>query len=441
MAKFAPDRPLPRARPLARSLFYLALATLPLELPITQVAHALFANLVGPAYVLFHPFTLLVFAFSMTVVPNFRLSRAEVVRVALLGVCGAGIAISSYFSASDFSLTIKYIYFGIGSATISTLIFGRCRVDQHMAKFFCFGILIWATVLSLAWIYYFLTTTTYSSRLPEKILSLRAPGESIAGQSIFFYLAGNVNKVANYTLLYMLLLGLARWKGLLGAGTYWLAQLLMMTLLVVTFSRGAFVTLAILGAGFAATAALRWRADISQSRRYLVLTSVLLLPVAVSISDGFFWDYWRNLDTVSARIHQATEVGMSVDNLLLGEKAGIAGHQLALLGYGVGNYGLVFFGDPARGTHNLFLDIWTNGGILAALGFLGFLAVSLWGGLRGLVEGWNDDLLIGVAGIVAIVILAFREYDLAYLYATSIGGLLVGGFSGLASADSPSASS
>ena len=293
---------------------------------------------------------------------------------------------------------------------------------------FFFGVFAWALALMVCYAIYFQTTQVYSFRLPERLLALRAPGSSVANESIFFDVAGNVNKVANYALLLIPLSALAYWRRLIPAQLHYANVTLLVVILMVTFSRGAFVAAGILAAIVVAAAAIeKWRRG-RRVRHLVTLSAILVIPVGLSLSDPFFVDYWRNLDTVTARMEQATGVTET------GDGSFPTATLLRLMGYGVGNYGRVEFGDSMRGTHNLFLDIWTNGGAVALAAFASLLAYSAFLGLRRWGQTGSDTSLVGTAGITTLVILGFREYDLAYLYATSMGGILVGIFCGLATA-------
>ncbi|KFL29411.1 hypothetical protein JP75_20870 [Devosia riboflavina] len=395
---------------------------LPLELPITQAAHGVLARHIGDPYILFHPLTLIVV--SLTVAwwtgrenPCWRLEDRLVISLILL--CAAFTAGSSLLKHSDMNLTFRYLYFGFGSIVLAFVLFRSTRWQRIAFRVIPWGVLAWLILLLTSYALFFVTTEVYSSRLPERILALRAPGDSLSRTALFFDVAGNVNKVSNYALVLMVLLHLANIRGFISKHLYWVTQALLIVVLIITFSRGAFSVLFLLALGFCIAAALRFRRDLGAAASYLSLATLLFLPPLASVSDGFFREYWANLETVTSRVDQAAS---------LGEQGG----DTIVFGYGVGNYGEVVFGDPVKGTHNLFLDTWANGGFVAVAAMAALFAVGILFGLRGVAVRWSDERLVGVAGLLAITALGLREYDIAYLYATSIGGFFVGAFVALA---------
>jgi hypothetical protein len=87
-----------------------------------------------------------------------------------------------------------------------------------------------------------------------------------------------------------------------------------------------------------------------------------------------------------------------------------------LLGLGYGSYG-VLTQCLSCGTHNLFLDHWVASGVYGVLVLLGLIA---YGCLKALVA--RDWRLLAVFAV--FFMLAVREYSMAYLTYTSMGGLM-----------------
>jgi O-antigen ligase len=93
----------------------------------------------------------------------------------------------------------------------------------------------------------------------------------------------------------------------------------------------------------------------------------------------------------------------------------------ALYGLGTSGYGMMFFNSNEAGTHNLFLDLWAESGIIAPLLFIACLAVTLLGIVTANRTPRERGLL--AAGLVMLVLLMTREHSVSYLYVTSMGGL------------------
>jgi hypothetical protein len=87
-----------------------------------------------------------------------------------------------------------------------------------------------------------------------------------------------------------------------------------------------------------------------------------------------------------------------------------------LLGIGYGGYGALNQ-CPECGTHNLFLDHWVASGIYGVIILLGLIA---YGTLKSLsMRYWRM-----LAVFAVFFSLAIREYSMAYLTYTSMGGLM-----------------
>jgi len=92
-----------------------------------------------------------------------------------------------------------------------------------------------------------------------------------------------------------------------------------------------------------------------------------------------------------------------------------------LFGSGAGNYGLATFGRPEPETHNYFIDR-----ILAA-GTFGLLAVfvALLAAWIGAARLTGQSRLLVRLSIVSFMLMCVREYSPAYLFRTSLAGVVV----------------
>ena len=92
-----------------------------------------------------------------------------------------------------------------------------------------------------------------------------------------------------------------------------------------------------------------------------------------------------------------------------------------VIGMGVGGYGIEFFDEPLAGTHNLFLDVWMEGGILALLLLILLIACMGLHCFRAR-DSQSIDVLSGVS-VLVLFLLLIREHSPAYLAVTSMGGV------------------
>lgn len=102
------------------------------------------------------------------------------------------------------------------------------------------------------------------------------------------------------------------------------------------------------------------------------------------------------------------------------------------MGLGPGQYGILKVGLPERSTHNLYLDVWLAGGILGISGFVIWIIMAVYSANKGYF-GSDDERrrmcgLFGLLGITAVAVLGLRPYDLTYLYASSMGAVLLAVF-------------
>jgi hypothetical protein len=407
------------------------------ELPITEAAHALLAPQIGWLFLLFHPYTVLVIIALLHVIrqgPPIRHKLREISKwVALLIV---GMVVGSINGAAELDLLSREIWFGCLSIwTFFTL--AAQDEDNRFLVAFASGIACWATFCVLIYIYcaiHFYPTVPEMAKYnwSQLVLSMRAPGFDIPQWLPFEIIAGNVNKVANILVLGALLAAFLydqKRLSLLAAIALYLPIGIM---LLLTFSRGAFVVSLFL-VGLVVVSRLnsaKWTSGVSK-KGIICMSGMLLIPAAVSLSTPTFIHYWTNVQTVSWRIGQWD----SSLSGLIGKKK-IAPHGKSVcnsiaLGCGPGSYGETHFDDPNRTTHNLYLDTVFAAGLL---GLLALLAICL----GPLIKAWRSKCnnvpsreLFGYLGLITIMILSMREYDLAYLYATAMGGALIGTFAAL----------
>lgn len=412
-----------RSTPVARLVLLAGVFLLPMELPFTEAMHFALWRFLGDWYLLAHPFTLLAVGALISGVWSPR--RMDTVLLA----AGIGFLASTVVLHGNLEWAVRYIWFGVLSVTLMA----KCAEDGELVRAFLYGLGTWAVIGLGFYAFYFAGDAGHYSSAAAKIMALRSPGAEIANSSPFFQYLGNMNKAANYAVLGLILALYCEISELIERRAVAVIYAALAGILIVTFSRGA---LAVCGLAAVALFVLSFRVKGARRASMRWPAIAFAVPLLISLSTPAYQAYWRNLDTVQTRLLMAQA---AVTDRSAPKRADLgnmnAGPDVVrgnvLLGYGVGNYGMQNFKDPVRGTHNLFIDIWTDGGILALGAFVFYVLCSLWG-LRRHLLGADPRPFIVAGAIASVVVLGFREYDLAYLYATSLGGALVGLFVGLA---------
>lgn len=239
--------------------------------------------------------------------------------------------------------------------------------------------------------------------------------------SLFSLAMGNANKASNYLLLAMLVAplllqfsntaGLEKRENLRLFRIYTVLAIAMMTL---RFSRLIMLLLPV-------AVYLNWRYSFSSRRA----VQVAIAAMGVSVAVGYVgWDEQINI-VVQYLLYSATPSGEAQG--LLGTGANRfalwseAGHYLTdpgtvLFGMGYGTFGNLE-GCGTCATHNLFLDHWLASGVYGVAILILMITV---GSLKALLI--SDRRMIITFGV--FVLLAFREYTMAYLDVTSMGGIM-----------------
>lgn len=447
----------------------IALFFLPIELIVTQAAHGLFADYIGYLYLIIHPFTALLVC--LILVPGtlrhlFRMPLLSAVPALMLGVL-----VSAVLLDADREMALRFVYFGGLSILVGVVISSHPQAGT-LLKTFLYGSIFWMLVVLCAYAWHL-----HSFEMPDwvtfsnHVLTLRNPGPEAANNMLFFLLIGNVNKVANYAVLITIVAYYLKEIKFISNITFTITCILSAIVSFICFSRGAFVAGSLLAIGIIVVTIY----DYVRFRRYsqtsILYVAMLIAPVLASIATQEFRNYWLDTTTIERRILLASEVGEAgqvyaeetgepappperetpaqpaapaqphiagSDGNLPPSSSGIEDKEEALqegpsfiFGYGIGKYGELHFNNPLAGTHNFFVDIWTSGGILSFISIVILIFISILIGVYRLLSKCDIYSITGVAGLCTISVLAFREYDVAYLLATSMGGIFLGIFVGL----------
>jgi O-antigen ligase len=263
---------------------------------------------------------------------------------------------------------------------------------------------------------------------------------------LYYKLLGNFNKQANILVVSLILTAYLYVRGIFTFRMWLFCSIPIAMMTVIMFSRGAFLTLAVVSLGLFATAV--WRPDRRRKDRrhseQLIAAIGIGGVVAASFAAPEWRDYWRNISTVEQREEMAVSAftGTSTftrsGDLTQAKEVKPQGFCVAkepdrsalffLFGYGLGNYGPTICRAPEAESHNAFVDAWIQGGVAGVFGFLGLFVVGAVAGARRLLASRMSDTeaLFGLAVLGAITLLCLREYALVYLWIQSSGGFVLG---------------
>jgi O-antigen ligase len=235
--------------------------------------------------------------------------------------------------------------------------------------------------------------------------------------NIYGLVMGNANKMSNYLVIFLLfsirLLSRPNRRAPVLLGAFWI---LATTTLLVLFSRAALLLLVpvIFLSGVAKR--LSVFAVIS-----LVLVAAAALVVVYLIEPRVF--EYLFLAQVSDK-SEANPAGTFVDRVemwttLLNYFS--VNPPAAFHGMGTTGYGLKFHNSYEAGTHNLFLDLWTESGVIAPLLFTACIGLTLLTIITARKPARERTML--ASGVIVLVLLMTREHSMSYLYVTSMGAL------------------
>lgn len=388
---------------------------LPFDLIIARASDLLFSGVLGGAYILIHPVPGL--AVSVILTKELEVPPARIWVPAVLVL--AGYLLSAFVEHASWYFSVRAALLATTSILVIYLVATNAFWKRWAEPAFGLGIAVWALLelaLYASYVLDVVQTHTQIAQLSigEAVMVLRSPGEQIADAYPFFSIGGNVNKTANIAVLSILFIWWVTRRGAIPLAVGVGACLLMDLLLVVTLSRGAIYVA--LGCAVLVVAAAMVRPQ-ARTRAHAALVVSLLLPLVVCLMAPDLRPYLFDGATMTTRVSQWSSAVEEVERT-----------TDMLFGYGPGRYGEVHFQTTDAGTHNLFLDIWAAGGVLALASFVSVLAICAGTAMRGLIRHWSDGKFVGLLGILAIVVLGFREYELVYLNSSAMGSVMLGWF-------------
>jgi O-antigen ligase len=412
------------------NIYFVGLFLLPLDMPASIAAHGVLKRSIGDPYILFLPtvVTAVIAACLIPCIPRQGWWQAGwLTNYLSVGVlfCLVGIAgvVATAAHGGDLSFALRQLVLGFLAPIIAvaplTLLEPQ---DRHKAFRFFFAGWVFYLALSIPVLYVAWTLTAASiplfadANLGVQIYLWRFMQLEEGGSTLYGDFIGNANKTSNYVLLFLLfstlLLQSKERVNHLLIGSFWVLGLLT---LIFLFSRAALLLLPLVIWGSAITS--------NMSRRTFWL---LLLAVFVTASFAL-----EEMAAIIFRLLFATQQHSGVQGPAL-ETLGDRFDQWRQLhsfwvdfpgtlitGIGTSQYGRLFFGDPYRGTHNMFLDALLESGVLGFFALVMTLVLSLL--LALFLEGRAKK--VAVIGTGVLILLMNREHSAAYLFATSMGGL------------------
>jgi O-antigen ligase len=412
-----------------------SLVFLPMELPIAQGVHGIFRPLVGSLYPLLFITSICGIAASLLLLAN--ISRIGEVRreIAKFGMLATpylligvlAVAVTAFIVPENIEYSVRQLAFGY---TVPVLVCAGILLLPEEDRRRCWAALYcgWSWFLIVSFFFlahsYFVAldenTTFANATNAQKLFVWRYTfGES---WNLYATYIGNANKTSNYLLIFLLfsLAFIGRERLSSSRALRWLLHLnwiLGTFTLLVLFSRAALMLLP-----FVFVASGYWKLI---NRKILwsgALTAMILVVVGfAALKDVFAYLLTsRYIDDSSGgalgsfadRFEQWSALGSFLDRQ----------NWAWLYGMGTAGYGMRFFNTPEAGTHNMFLDVLIESGVLGLL--LLTLAILLMFALSFDFRKGAIRLHSGLAAFATIVLimLMFREHSPSYLYTTSLGG-------------------
>jgi hypothetical protein len=452
----------------SRALILLCVALLPFEL-LVSVARQKLVLAIGPVGFLFHPASGFVLGYLLFMPMRFK---TNLFLMGALALYAAGIVVSGLVTGSPAFYVISTVL--LGPAFISFVV---AYADDDLfflqiISAFVIGMAIWCVIFSVYFLFF--TVPIILARHPnfwalpfERLFfALRLPPEALSGDLLYFKILGNYNKQSNILTLTMILANFCFVKGTWSWKVWAATSFPMAVMLLLMFSRGALLVLALISAALAFAALLR---DERRGRQLTAAASMAIIFLA-SVSTTGFRDYWKGTGSLEQR-EAIVSGALSASNerfLASGEVAAASsgqgrvtakgvetpasgwtsssaekstfptkqecsaasperGWSFYLLGYGLGNFGPTMCRLPEGESHNAFLDAWIQGGIIGFVGYLGIFVVGLAVGGSRVLRSKLRDLasLYGLLIVFAVAALGMREYAFVYLWVQSAGGFLL----------------
>lgn len=252
--------------------------------------------------------------------------------------------------------------------------------------------------------------------ISDMLIYARFPGEEVLrlGEFYFFLIVGNVNKASNIVLLQFLFFSWAYLEKVITTRFFSLISILMCLALMIFFSRGAFLVSLSIFFVFAVWSLYSSRKDF---KRIWFVALTALIPFLLSVSTPVLRSYWGNSSTIQTRLVQWEQLAGNASISSLSVKDYI-------FGLGSGGYGTKFFNSADAGTHNFFLDLWMQAGLLGLLSFISLLFVLFKTSINLMKYNSSSSGVVLFSVLGAVLVLGFREFDLVYLFRSNTTAFL-----------------
>lgn len=421
---------------LQKTLFYvflILLFLLPFEMPISEGVYGVLRGIVGDAYPAFFIGSLLMNISALLLLTSrFNASRLK-----------------DGNASNFFQLSIVYVSIGFFPILVSAFL--SARVDFAIKQLIlgylapiivCFYILMldeekqrkawlalytgWVVFLAGSMfflVYYWQVGITQDAAFGSLPFSQRLfmwRYTLSADWNLYSLYIGNANKTSNYLIIFMLLSVRLLREDRISSSRFTMSVFLLfwslaIITLIILFSRAA---LFLLPVAIYASGVLKF----IRKRTKRLAAAVLLLSVTFTYSA--YSDVINYLLFSKTREDDASNALGTMDARFIQWKDifdYLSDHtQTIAFGMGSGSYGEVFHGDPIVGTHNMFLDVLMEAGMLSLLPLAFLFMLMLLSTLKGTKAGIRDKL--SMLTVFVLVLLMTREHSVAYLYATSLGG-------------------
>jgi O-antigen ligase len=420
--------------PLMHRVFFLMLFCLPFELPVIEASHGIFHPRIGELYLFVSVAAGLCLTALLLVATTSRPRSYETyvplgmlyMSVGLLALIITPWVAESIDAGKFTQIAVQQFVFGYLTPFLTCLVILSLRPEERQHAWRCFyGGFVVHLLISLIPL-----AMTYRSAVGEMqgFADFSMSEQMVRGRSLFqewnYYLVyiGNSNKTSN-NLLVALLYSVRLLETHCPANP---AIRRLTRRILLTFWALASVTLCVLLSRLAlmifpvvvlASGILRYISPRAKVILGFTVACALLYSQVNVLVDYLFRSALPGeegsglLGTGQDRFEQWDELFSHLAN---------NPHEI-VFGMGVGGYGKLFFQDYVRGTHNLFLDILLESGLIG----LGIFVVLLFWTASLTIKARDlrfRDKLSAIA-MVIMLLLMIREHSPAYLFITSLGGL------------------
>lgn len=411
-------------------LFLFFLVLLPFEMPIAQGVHGVFNRVVGSAYPVFFISSLLLelSLFLLLTASNSVVTKGTYNYLFLSTIyvfIGIFALLVTTLQSGHIDLSVKQLFIGYISPVVVFLYVLTLDVQRQRAAWFSlyFGWVLYLLVSIILLIYYWQVGSAQSVILAN--LSF--------GKKLFFWrytlsaewngyaqFIGNANKTSNYIIIFMLLserlLGVEQiQKSKKTKYVFFLFWSCSIITIIVLFSRAALLLLPFVIYFSGITKYISKKVIFSGCS--VILTSIVVAYSEYKDVFNYLLFSKTNSEAESNALGTLVSRFDQWDNIY---NYFIDKSQLLLFGIGTGQYGENFHNEVNVGTHNMFIDILMEGGIVNLLMLILLLLVMLALSINIIDFKVRDTL--SIVSIFSLILLMLREHSVSYLYATSLGG-------------------